>query len=113
MISIPNARERLLARRSQLARLQSENALEGRTMRELSEPDWVDRSANAEDRDLAETLAEGERRELEEIDAALERISSGRYGLCARCGESLEPERLAAVPETRCCIRCQTASERG
>ena len=112
MDGIAQARDRLLSRREALARLRSENALEGRALRDQPEPDWVDRSANAEERDLVETLADGEQRELNQIDAALARIAAGQYGLCTRCGEPLDPERLIALPETPLCLSCQLALER-
>lgn len=45
--------------------------------------------------------AEQERRNVE---AALERIKSGRYGTCATCGSAISYERLQAIPETAYCI---------
>jgi RNA polymerase-binding transcription factor DksA len=36
-----------------------------------------------------------------EIDAALDRIRHGTYGVCEISGEPIEAERLAAIPWTR------------
>ncbi|WP_297889929.1 TraR/DksA family transcriptional regulator [Sulfurihydrogenibium sp.] len=44
------------------------------------------------------------------IDAALERIENGTYGICEVCGKEIEEERLQAVPWTNLCI--QHAKER-
>ncbi|MFB6725740.1 TraR/DksA family transcriptional regulator [Kribbella sp. NPDC056345] len=43
---------------------------------------------------------------LAEVDAALERIASGTYGSCERCGAPIAPERLLARPAARTCITC-------
>ncbi|WP_041453827.1 TraR/DksA family transcriptional regulator [Anaeromyxobacter dehalogenans] len=51
-------------------------------------------------------VAEGVRRELAEIDAALERIQQGRYGTCLACGGPMGLQRLRAIPEARYCIAC-------
>ncbi len=35
---------------------------------------------------------------LDEVDAALGRLSDGTYGVCATCGGRIPDERLAAAP---------------
>ncbi|HEY7996198.1 MAG TPA: TraR/DksA C4-type zinc finger protein, partial [Steroidobacteraceae bacterium] len=47
--------------------------------------------------------------ELQQVDGALRRLASGRYGTCVACGEDIEPERLGAVPYTD---RCRVCAER-
>ncbi len=49
--------------------------------------------------------------ELAEVDEALRRLDSGRYGVCEQCGRVIDPERLAAVPYTRLCADCKRRSE--
>ena len=46
------------------------------------------------------------RRELAEIDAALRRISDGRYGTCLACGGPMGLQRMRAIPEARYCAGC-------
>ena len=41
---------------------------------------------------------------LEKVDAALEAIENGSYGVCAKCGVDIPFERLEAVPYTLFCI---------
>ncbi|MEE2745339.1 MAG: TraR/DksA C4-type zinc finger protein [Pseudomonadota bacterium] len=56
-----------------------------------------------------EMALEQERRrivELKRIDGALERLSAGNYGLCAKCDESISAERLVFDPATTLCITC-------
>lgn len=45
---------------------------------------------------------------LERCDAALERISQGRYGRCICCNEAIELNRLKADPLTDRCLCCQS-----
>lgn len=52
---------------------------------------------------------EAERRRQERIkriDAALARIASGEFGACVRCGEEIDPRRLALDPTVPTCTRC-------
>ncbi len=42
--------------------------------------------------------------QLEEVEAALQRMKKGKYGLCAECGEPIPYERLEAVPYTAYCV---------
>ncbi len=63
-------------------------------------------------RELDEGLEENAEHILVEIDAALERIDDGTYGLCADCGGSIGEERLLAVPYATLCIAHKRARER-
>lgn len=51
--------------------------------------------------------------ELREVEAALERIRVGSYGVCEGCGESIERERLEAYPTARRCVDCERRLEVG
>jgi DnaK suppressor protein len=52
------------------------------------------------------------RRLVRNIDAALQRIREGSFGICAGCEEEISPRRLNAVPWTEFCINCQEMRER-
>lgn len=49
---------------------------------------------------------------VNQLSAALRRLHEGNYGRCERCGEPIEPARLAAIPEATTCRDCQEALER-
>jgi len=51
-------------------------------------------------------LLERAREQLAAIEAALERLRNGRYGLCDRCGQPIGADRLAARPAALTCIGC-------
>lgn len=42
--------------------------------------------------------------ELQKVDAALEAMENGTYGVCVTCGTDIPYDRLAAVPYTLFCI---------
>lgn len=44
---------------------------------------------------------------LRRIEAALERLERGEYGICEECGEAISPRRLEAIPWASLCVSCQ------
>jgi sigma-B regulation protein RsbU (phosphoserine phosphatase) len=48
---------------------------------------------------------------LHEVDAALERMERGEYGLCESCHESIEKDRLIADPLVRFCLAHLNSAE--
>jgi DnaK suppressor protein len=50
---------------------------------------------------------------LWEIDAALQRLEDGSYGICERCAEPIRWERLEVLPMSRLCTPCQYLAESG
>lgn len=50
-------------------------------------------------------LAEAEEG-LSQVQRARERLASGRYGICAHCGEAIAAPRLAALPTAERCVAC-------
>ncbi len=57
-------------------------------------------------RELASQLKSIESDVLREIDAALDRIARGTYGICERCGEPIPLARLEVIPYARLCMKC-------
>ena len=45
---------------------------------------------------------------LKQIEASLDRVKDGSYGLCLKCGEEISEKRLRARPESPFCSGCQT-----
>ena len=50
---------------------------------------------------------------LELIEAALERIEDGRYGLCVECESTIPKMRLNAIPYTPFCVKCAEKAQLG
>lgn len=50
-------------------------------------------------------VAEDLKNRLADIDSALEKIRTGKYGFCEKCGKPIEKEVLDIDPESRFCKR--------
>jgi DnaK suppressor protein len=50
--------------------------------------------------------------ELQEIEAAAQRLERGTYGTCQACGRPIGTARLEAMPATRFCVEDQAKAER-
>jgi RNA polymerase-binding transcription factor DksA len=48
----------------------------------------------------------GGRLEMSAIRSALDRLDNGTYTECAKCGRSIDPRRLVALPTTTTCLPC-------
>ncbi len=48
---------------------------------------------------------------VQEIDAALQRLVDGKYGICEVCGNKIRSARLRALPATRFCKDCSVRQE--
>jgi DnaK suppressor protein len=57
--------------------------------------------------EIAEALADGARRVLGDIETALHRMHTGRYGTCLRCAAPIEVQRLRLIPYLALCEECQ------
>ena len=55
---------------------------------------------------LIDKLDERGKEEIGEIELALTKMSSGRYGICELCGKSILIKRLKVLPATRLCRKC-------
>ena len=62
-------------------------------------------------RELSALLTSAARRALADIEGALERIATGRYGTCVSCAAPIELARLAAVPQAPFCAPCQRGAD--
>ena len=45
--------------------------------------------------------------QLADIEHALDKFDKGTYGLCDNCGQSIDPERLEALPQASLCLNCK------
>ncbi len=68
------------------------------------DPNFADSSQVTAERADAERLATDLRDALDEVDAALERLANGQFGICEVCGKPIGAARLEAMPAARLCI---------
>lgn len=73
--------------------------------------DQMDETQYASERDLAILNADRESASLREVQAALQRIQDGSFGICTMCDQEISAKRLAAVPSALRCISCQEIAD--
>lgn len=72
--------------------------------------DFSDAAIRMENDEVLEAIEQSATLELNAVNAALERISQGTFGLCVQCAGEIEAERLTAVPHATHCRRCAPGS---
>lgn len=97
--------EQHLFRREQLAHLEARS-------RQQVPSDPGAREAVLALREVDELLAAGARRALTDIELALVRMHTGRYGDCRSCGDAIPLTLLEAIPKTTLCLGCRHRDER-
>jgi DnaK suppressor protein len=73
--------------------------------------DALDEVQHAGERELAIRNLDRDSILLRNVRAALRSIEEGSFGLCLDCEEDISLKRLAAVPWTSFCIRCQEVAD--
>lgn len=48
---------------------------------------------------------------IKSIESALQRMEQGTYGLCEKCSQAIDPERLEILPEATLCVKCAKSLE--
>jgi RNA polymerase-binding protein DksA len=64
------------------------------------------------DREFNLSLASNDREIIQKIDAALERIEKGTFGLCVKSGKKIPEARLKAIPYAEFCLDVQEEMDR-
>lgn len=89
----------------------------GKTVSEMTAdttnfPDPNDRATQESDRSFELRIRDRERKLINKIREALERIEEGTFGICEMCEEEIGEARLKARPVTTLCIDCKMEQER-
>ncbi len=82
------------------------------TEENINFPDPTDRASLESDRNFELRIRDRERKLINKIREALERIEDASFGLCESCEEQIGVERLRVRPVTTLCIDCKTEQER-
>lgn len=75
------------------------------------DPDMLDNATEMANRDRRLEWLNLLNGRLGELGEALLRVETGKFGICTRCGEEINLERLEAKPYARFCIRCREKIE--
>jgi DnaK suppressor protein len=76
------------------------------------DPDVDEGDPDLVEREKVVALVQGLERKLESIGYAVRQAQEGRYGICERCGQPIDPARLEVVPEATLCVKCKAIVER-
>ncbi len=104
-------KQRLLAKRRELL-----SGVRGSNIKSLEIAgdgiqDIADQASSAYTKEFLLSIGDAERRMLQQIDEALDRIRQDTYGQCEVCGEMIGERRLEALPFAKLCIACQEEEE--
>ena len=98
-------RELVSKREEMLGRLTAITQDVGRLSQPL-DPDFEEQAVERQNEEVLDALDMAARRELVQIERALERIERGEYAVCSVCGDAIPLARLRAVPYTDRCVDC-------
>lgn len=108
-------RQSLLARRQevqqQIDALLALHRADQTRLREESVADTEDLSTQNSSSHQQLTILEVRNQTRLQLDAALQRLEEGSFGLCEDCQKPITEERLKALPFARRCIDCQRHAE--
>jgi len=109
---LESVKSRLRQRRSVILEASRRTVAEIDQLRGAERDPEVEEGSQSEQQqfDLSQ-LGEVELREIEQIDAALQRVEAGQYGLCRDCGEAIDAGRLEALPYALDCPDCAARRE--
>lgn len=71
----------------------------------------ADDATAAFDQATTVSLQRSHQRALQQVEAALQRMVTGAYGKCERCGNEIDFARLKAMPQATLCMTCQRVAE--
>jgi RNA polymerase-binding transcription factor DksA len=107
---LETVREKLLAQKQELlARAAKVRADITRSSGPLDK-DFAEQVVQMENDAVLAGIGEATASELAQINRALAQLDAGTYGVCSRCGQSIDARRLAVLPYSDRCIACAEAA---
>ena len=103
---------KLLDRRVQIEKNLRGTTLELEGMRELELNDEGDYAAASAETIVDSAILVQQRKELNEIELALDKIKIGSFGICEMCEEPIGRARLEVKNFARYCITCREINEK-
>ncbi|WP_295418244.1 RNA polymerase-binding protein DksA [Sulfurovum sp.] len=104
--------QKLTERKLQIEKNLTGTTLELEGMRNLDLNDEGDYAAASAETIVDSAILEQQRKELNEIELALDKIKKGTYGICEMCEEPIGKARLEVKNFARFCITCREINEK-
>ena len=111
-LELEDFQNKLLDRRVQIDKNLRGTALELDGMRDLELNDEGDYAAASAETIIDSAILVQQRKELNEIELALDKIKQGIFGICEMCEEPIGLPRLEVKNFARFCITCREISEK-
>ncbi len=106
-------KEKLIAKQGELVASISNRNVEASELKKDDGPgDEVDAASFAVDGYLLNKLGAMDAEKLNQINAALNRMSQGTYGVCLDCEKEIPEPRLNYIPWAAYCVECQGKHDR-
>ncbi len=111
-IELNEFQNKLLDRRVQIEKNLRGTSLELESMRELELNDEGDFAAASAEAVIDSAILVQQRKELTEIELALDKIKGGVFGICEMCEDPIGRRRLEVKNFARFCITCREITEK-
>ena len=92
-----------------LAQMQSRLASIKKDVTQSHSGDSAEQAQERENDEVVDAIGNETAQSIRVIQAALNRIEDGSYGICDSCGKDIGEARLAALPEATRCVDCAKA----
>ena len=106
-IKVAAYRKSLLRKREEIFSEREAKGLSTTMDNNTRQGDMADQASGTNEVHIQLKLKQTDAKILQAIEAALQRIEDGTFGLCRDCGEEVAAARLNAIPWTRVCIDCK------
>ncbi|MOA00144.1 RNA polymerase-binding transcription factor [compost metagenome] len=73
-------------------------------------PDFAEQAVQRENDEVLEAILAETEAALRRVGLAKLRLADGSYGYCQRCGDPIQPARLAVLPAAEYCLDCADLS---
>jgi len=111
-VELEEFQNKLLDRRVQIDKNLTGTTLELEGMRDLELNDEGDYAAASAETIVDSAILVQQRKELNEIELALDKIKHGSFGICEMCEEPIGRARLEVKNFARFCITCREITEK-
>lgn len=111
-IQLEDFKTKLTVRKAQIEKNLTGTTLELDEMRNLELNDEGDYAAASAESAVDSAILMQQRKELNEIELALDKIKKGTYGVCEMCEDPIGRKRLEVKNFARFCITCREINEK-
>lgn len=106
MLQVTEIEAQLTNRRDEIVKRLEMIAVDKKKVNGPLSPKFDDQAVSMQNNEVVDEIDNIDRKELEDIKSALERIKAETYGSCVECGEKISSKRLKALPYAPLCVEC-------